>query len=195
MATETYQLSVQGVSAQERNEVVMHFQSDNVTANETYTNGKSLITSWMTNVAPNFLACLPSTYYIDRVAARRANPKPSAVPHEQFDQGSQSGGRGGSVVGNQTCPVIFLVPPMGTKSGGRIFMPCVDDASIISNAYQTAYIASIVSYMNLQIANFGVSGIHWQQVIYSRKHNTSVHVLAYNLSPRIGFQKRRRSPV
>lgn len=195
MATETYELVVQGVVQQERSEVVMHFESDNVVANETFTNATSLVTSWRTNVIAAFLNCLPNAYILERLAARRAHPKPSAVAHWQYDYGAQQGAIGANVVGDQVCPSIFLVPPMGTKSGGRIFMPCVDITSVFNNQYAAGYVTLINSFMALQTANFGVSGVHWQQVVYSRKLNTSSHVLSWNLSSRIGFQKRRRSPV
>jgi hypothetical protein len=195
MATETYELQIQGVQQQERNVVVMHFESDNVTANETFSNGTSLITSWVTNVMTDFLLALPNSYWLDRITARRAHPKPSAVAHRQFDNNTVAGGIAGTVVGDQTCPSIFLVPPMGTKSGGRIFMPCVDVTSVIGNQYQAGYVSAINTFMADQTTNFGVSGIHWQQVVYSRKNNTSAHVLSWVLSNRIGYQKRRRSPV
>lgn len=195
MATETYALEVQGVSLQERNSVVMHFESDNVTPNETMNSGLSLINSWITNVESFFLACLPGSYYIDRITARRAHPKPSAVAHQQFDAGGQAGTISGNVIANQVCPSVFLVPPLGVKSGGRIFMPCIDDGSLQSNQYIPAYVTAINAFLGAQTVNFGVSGFHWQQVIYSRKNLTSSHVISWTLSARIGFQKRRRSPV
>jgi len=93
------------------------------------------------------------------------------------------------------CPSIFLVPPLGTKSGGRIFLPAVGGDQILNNAYAGGYVTAIGSFMTAQITNFGVSGVHWQQVVYSRKTHNSAHVLAYQLSPVIGFQRRRRSPI
>lgn len=195
MATETYELIVRGQLAYEPNAVVMHFQSDNVTANETLANGESLLASWANNVESLFLGCLPPDYFMDRITARRVGPGHSAVAHVQSDFDNNSGTLGNPSQSTQMCPSIFLVPPIGTKSGGRVFMPGVGSDQILNNAYTGGYLSAIHAFMNAQIVNFGVSGAHWQQVIFSRKHLTSVHVMAYQLSPVIGFQRRRRSPV
>lgn len=195
MATETYELRVQGVVKQERNECVMHFQSDNVTANDTLVNGQSLIDSWTTNVMAAFLACLPSSYYLDRLAARRVT-KPSAVAHLQYELEQNVGTSSSNTASSdQICPSIFLIPPMGTKSGGKIFMPVAGNLDFVDNQVQAGYITAIATFMGLQVVNFGVSGVHWQQVVYSRKLAIASHVLAWNVSPRIGFQNRRRAPI
>lgn len=195
MATETYELIVQGVSVQERNECVLHFTSDNVTANDTLDNGESLIDSFHTNIMPLWLACMPVSYYVDRLAARRVITKPSAVAHRQYENNEQEGTLDSNAASDQLCPSVLLIPPTGTKSAGRCFMPSVGRNQIVDNLYIAGYQTVIDALFAAMTANFGVSGKHWQLAVYSRKFNSATLAQAWQLSSRLGFQKNRRAPV
>lgn len=195
MATETYELRVSGYNNLEWNECVLNFQSTDVVANDTLENAENLCTSWDTAIKGLWLGCLPNTYALNRLAARRVVPKVSAVGHRQYDLGTQTGTLGADASTEQLCPCIFTIPPMGTKSGGKIFMPCVGQGEIQNNQYTAGYVTAINALMAAQITLFGVSGVHWRLVIHSRKVGSVVNVLAWQLSPLIGFQGKRRLPI
>lgn len=195
MATELYELSVQGNVNGQFNESVMHFIGDNLTANETMANGEDLLNSWQTNIGSLWLPLLPTTYQLDRIAARRVVPIGSNVPHLQYQKGSNPGTATGSCCGYQLCPTVFLIPPMGTKSGGKVFMPAISTARVNSNVYTPLYLTQINTLFNAMATNFGTSAITWVQGIFSRKNLSYSHVMGHTLSARFGFQGRRRKPV
>jgi hypothetical protein len=195
MASELYELSVQGDHNGQALENVMLYQGDNLTANETWPNGRDLVNSWIANIKAKWLATLPASYSLSRLAARRVTPKVSAVYHNQFQAFIEVGTFGSTAQSFQLCPTVFLVPPMGVKSGGKIFMPAIDTTAINGNVYTAPYITAINALMAAMTANFGTGAITWQQAIFSRKLSIHSLVQAWTLSTRVGFQSRRRKPV
>lgn len=195
MATETYELRVEGMVNTEYNECVLHFQSDNVTANDTEINSESLVQSWITSIKALWLAMMPANYWLDRLAARRVLLAPSYVAHRQFQPFTEIGTRATTAITNNLCPSVFLIPPMGVKSGGKVFLPGIGQADVINNQYVAGYLTAFEACFDAMIANFGVSGVHWQMAIVSRKLVQAHLVKDYQISSRLGFQGKRRSPV
>ncbi len=195
MATELYELTVQGIHAGQYVENVLHFEGDNLTANDTWTNAGDLVASFAANILGTWLSALPPTYQVTRLAARRAVGKPSVVRRIQYQAGSQVGTLGTEASTLGLCPCVFLIPPIGIKSGGKVFMPCVPESQIIGNAYQSGYVTILQNLFNLMQANFGTGSITWQQAILSRKNNTFSLAISYRFSPVIGFQGKRRKAV
>jgi hypothetical protein len=117
------------------------------------------------------------------------------VSHAQFQRGTQVGSGGTAAASLQLCPTIFLVPPMGTHSGGKIFWPAIGATQINGNVPQPGWITNIATVMADMLTNFGTSAITWQLAVFSRKLKTTSLVLAYNISPRLGYQRKRAHPV
>lgn len=195
MATEIYELVLAASTGLETLENVMHFVGGNLTADHTIDNAKSLCDSFNTNVLPTWMNLFPDNYILKRITARRATPKPSGTATIEYPQATQIGQFGSGQLSNQLCPVLFLVPGMGFKTGGKIFLPCVPNTAIVNNSYTGGYVTLMAAFVGAILANFGVSGKTWQSAIYSRKLATYSITVGINLSPRFGFQKRRRSPV
>jgi hypothetical protein len=195
VATETYALSIQGGHNAEYVENVLHFTGSGLTADATLTNGTSLIAGFKANAEALWLLCIPPTYNLQRYAARRVITKPSATATAYYEYAVQSGTRGSQSISNNVCPSIFLVPPTGVKSGGRIFMPCVDQLDVVQNLFVAGYLTAISNFMNNVTTGWASSGITWQLAIYSRKLNVAHPVSSWTVSDRLGFQGRRRSPV
>lgn len=195
MATEIYELSVQGAVQGQYDECVLHWIGTGLTANETLVNGNLLISGWVATCQALWLATLPSSYSLNRLAARRATPSPSAVAHAQYQAFIVSGTRGTDAVSFNLCPSIFLVPGMGVKSGGRVFMPCVGAADIVNNGYLPAYITALANAFNTMIGGFSGSGVTWNLAVFSRKLLTASLVTQANFSGRLGFQGKRRYPA
>ena len=195
MATENYLLSIQGSVNGQYNECVQCFQSSGVTSTDTLDAATDLITAWIAHAKSFWLAMFPNSYVLDLLTARRAFPSPSAVAYQQFQYFVETGTRGASATAYNICPSVFLIPPMGVKTGGRTFLPAVSASDIVNNAPISAYTTAVQSYFTAAISGLAGSGTNWQLGIFSRK-NTSVSLVASSqLSPRIGFQSRRRRPV
>ena len=196
MAIETYSLTIQGWNLQEPNDVVLHFKGDGLTADDTWTSGTDLIDSFSDAIESLWLACMPGTYYLSRYSTRRVHPKGfSTEAHRQFVQGSRPGTIAGEAQTQNLCPVIRLIPPMGTKTMGKVFMPCVAEGSINENAYTAGYLTAIDDLFGALLGTIAIGTINWNLAVYSRKLDATAVIQAYIISPAIGFQGRRRSPV
>lgn len=195
MATEFYLLSIQGSVNGQFNEVVQCFQGTGVSTSDTLGGGGDLIAAWATGAATKWLACLPQSYFLDRLVARRAFPKPSASAHAQQQAFSQGGTLAVNSTSYNLCPCTILIPGLGVKSAGRNFMPCVPDGQVVNNAIGAGYRTALDAYYNQLIAGLTGSIASWALAIYSRKHGTGSLVVAATHSLKLGFQSRRRRPV
>lgn len=195
MATEFYALGVQGNLTGEYRENVFTFEGVGTSAGDTLTGGSNLITAFINHLETLWLACLPPTYSLDRYAAMRWDPKPSATAHTQNQQGIIVGTRGIEAATQHLCPSFFLVPPMGIKSGGKVFMPAVAKGDIVNNAPVAGYITATNGFFSTAIGGFSQSGITWTLAIWSRKLKIGSIVQSASLSTRLGYQGKRRKPV
>lgn len=195
MATETYELDIDAVDAASFKSTTLHFSGVGVASGDTLAAGESLIAGFIANLETIFLSGNSVSYNILKYRARRATPKPSAVAHFSYEIGDRTGSRPLETCAQQTNPVIFLVPTMGTKSGGKIFWPSMSKADIVNNAPLAAWKTAVNSFITAAKAGFTQSGITWTLAIYSRKHATTSNVALWNYSPVLGFQSRRRKPV
>lgn len=195
MATQTYLLSVQGAVLGSYNECVLAFQSTGLSATDTLDAAGDLVNAFQAHAQTLWLDCLPASYYLNILSARRATPAPSAEAHIQYQAFSVQGLRGAGATAYNLCPSVFLVPPMGTKSGGRVFMPAIAQGDLTNNSYLGAYVTAIDNLFTALTAGLAGSGTNWQLAIYSRKNLSTSLALSWVLSPRIGFQGRRRNPA
>jgi hypothetical protein len=161
----------------------------------TLDNGTDLINAFVAHGQALWLAMLPGSYFLDVVTARRAFPKPSAVAHLQNQAFAVSGTRAGTSTAYNLCPSIFLIPPMGTKSGGRVFLPAVAQGDIINNSFLAAYRTAIDNFFGTMISGMAGSGTNWKLAIFSRKLVSASLVASFGPSSRLGYQSRRRRPV
>lgn len=194
MATETYELCIDGIEGASYRSTVLHFSGVGVNSNDTIAAADSLIQAWIATLQTLFLASLPISYSVTQLRARRAFPPPSGVSFHKYALGSQTGTRGSSGAGQQTNPVVFLVPTMGHKSGGKVFWPAVAGGDIVNSKYISAFLTATQAWANAAIAGVTASGITWNLCIFSRKLKTSANVSKITMSPVIGFQSKRRRP-
>ncbi len=195
MATETFELRIDGMHFNEYTENVLHFSGVGVDPDDTYRDAQSLINGWKAALEALFLAMLPATYHLISYASRRWQNKPSSVAHQVYISPGQAGTGGSLGEATQLCPVIFLVPTMGTKSGGKIFLPAVPQGSIIGNQPQAAWVTAVQAFEAALISGFTNDGMTWTSVVASHKTGVSSTVISAHLSPVIGYQRKRRSPV
>lgn len=194
MATENYSLSIQGQVSNSYNECVLTFQSAGLSSTDTLDAGDDLIAAFRSHAEGEWLDCLPVSYQLGVYQARRLFPKPSAQAHHQYQPQTQMGTAGSTATAYNLCPSVFLVPPMGIPSGGRIFMPAVSQGDVVNNGYDAGYITRIDAFMTAVTNGMAGSGTNWKLGIYSRKNVSVALVQTWVLSPRLGFQGKRRQP-
>jgi hypothetical protein len=196
MANECYLLEICGRQDQEFNMVTMHFAGTGLTADDTLASGASLIESWNIAVYDAWLACLPDSYNLQYLSARRVKPKGSAMSRYVYPDDTNTGTLGSVCVSNSVCPAVRLIPPMGFPSAGRVFMPSVGAAQIQGNVYAAGYAGAINALFGTMIVDFSSGGgITWQLAIYSRKTDSYANVTSFDQSAIIGFQRRRARPL
>lgn len=196
MASDFYQLRVQGLHQTEYNECVMYFRGDNLTAADYITNAGDLASSFETDVKSLWLACLPASYALGRLSAKKASAGGGGTVDRQQTLASSVGTVSGGAASQQLCPVVRLIPPMGVKTAGKIFMPCIAESMIGANVVTAGWLTAIANLMASLMGGFGPGSITWTQQVFSKKNGTFADVLAFDTSPIVGFQRRRqRSPL
>ena len=195
MATETYQLAIEGIAGTSYNQVIMHFTGVGVSSGDTLAAGESLNLGFDASLRALWLATLPPDYLLTMLASRRVSAVPSATAVESEVAGGYAGTLGTQCTALQTCPSVFLVPTMGTKSGGKIFWPCIPQGQLIDSVYQAAWKTAVDAFIAAAVAGFTQAGITWTLAIWSRKTQSASTVAGHNFSPVIGFQGKRRKPA
>lgn len=195
MANRVYALNIEGIMAASYRQTVLHFQSTGTNDNDTLAAAESLCAGFNASCMTSFLATLPSQYMVVRLTARRVGLKPSATGCLYYGVGLKPGTRGSDCTAQQLCPSIFLVPTMGTKSGGKIFWPAVPQGDVVQNSPAAGWITVLNTAIAAMVSGFTNAGITWTLGIYSRKLNSVSNVTSHSMSPVLGFQSRRRKPV
>jgi len=196
MATDHYRLRVQGLHQTEYNEVVMHFQGVNLTTADYLANAIDLLASFNTQVMTDWCAMFPTSYQVLRLSASKASPGGGGEVSQQFSYNAQPGTRSGGAASQQLCPVVRLIPPMGVKSAGKMFLPCVAESDANANVLSSTWLAFLAAYMAKVLGGIADGSITWTQAIYSRTTASFSVAQSYDTSPIIGFQRRRqRSPL
>lgn len=192
MAVDFYQLRVKGLHETQFNECVMHFRGTNLTAADYVQNANDLVNAFNDALKTSWLNMLPSTYQLLRLTAKKASPGGGAEVSAQYDFGSAPGNVAGGAAAQQLCPAIILIPAMGIKTAGKIFLPAIAETQIANNAPGGMWFSNLNSLMVDMLTGFSFSSILWDLVIYSRKNASFGEVLDYSTSPIIGFQRRRQ---
>jgi len=196
MATDYYRLRVQGLHQTEYNECVMYFKGVNLDVADYLENAQDLLTTWLAEFQDFWDDMLPVSHQTLRVSAAKASAGGGAEITTQYAMGGQAGTVSGGAASQQLCPVVRLIPPMGIKTAGKIFLPCIAESQIDGNSVDSTWLANLATLMTALIGPTGTSSIQWNLVVYSRKNNVFSDVMTYDTSPIVGFQRRRqRSPL
>lgn len=194
MADELYLLKIHGNHAGQHNEMGLYCHGSNLTLGEVYDNAIDLLNSFETQGLPEFLDLMPASYHCERISARRVVPAGGVEAVKQYQDGQFPGTIAGGAASNQLCPAIRLIPPMGTKSAGRMFLPAIAESSITSNVPTSGWVTQVGSFISAIISNFGQASIIWLVAVYSTKLGTYVNAVTHDISPTVGFQSRRNRP-
>lgn len=195
MATGLYRTEWRGNLMGQFRENVIHFRIDPEPSANPWDTAKDLLTALDATFKPLWLAMLPPDYALDAIFARRIGPTGGAYASIDYQQQTQLGTRGSEAAAQQLCPCVTLIPPMGVKSAGRVFLPAVDKAQIQLNVYTAGYRGAVSAFFTPAIAGFSVAGGTATLAIFSRKTNTSSNVITFNLSSALGYQRKRARPI
>lgn len=194
MATEYYVLQICGAVDVSEMMTTMVFKGTGVTANDTLDNGLDLLAAWESSAIGPWLAFNSDHYQVRRITARRVSPHGSAVASEPFQTGEYPGANANECSALQTAPAVRLIPGTLGNTAGRCFLPSPPTDMINNNGYAAGYVTDVATYFdNMQS---GISdAFTWTLAIHHRKTDTFSDVVGHNLSPRFGFQGRRRYPI
>ncbi len=196
MSNATYALTITGTHYNQFLETVMHFQGDLAVGTDTLTEGRDLIEAFRSQCEDDWLACLPPTFTLDRYVTACVLPAGSnGNAHLQMVNAGKIGTSGTAAASENLCPVVNLIPPMGIKSQGRVYMPCIAKEDIDNNIIQAGYRAATTTVFTEFRTGMVNSATRWKMAIYSKKNGTSSLMQSFSLSAAIGFQGRRRRPL
>jgi len=195
MPNELHLVTFRGNLQGQYRENVMHWHIVGATNDTAFQNSNALAQFIHTNIRPLWLAALPNDYFLDAIFVRRLGPTPGQYAAVDYEQTTEAGGISDNAVSQQLCPCITLIPPMGVKSAGKIFMPAVAKGSYQLNVATAGYVTTITTLVNAMIVGGSVAGGTATIVIYSKKTNATNVVSAFHLSPLIGYQRRRSTPI
>jgi hypothetical protein len=160
------------------------------------TNAADLIASFEGACVGPWLDLLPASYSLLRYSASKASVGGGGEVNSIYQVGEAPGTVSGGAASQQLCPVVLLIPPMGVKTAGKFFLPCIAESQISGNAVNSTWLTNLGLLMTQMLTGFSNSSILWDQVVYSRKNNIFSEVIDYSVSPIVGFQRRRqRSPL
>lgn len=179
----------------QQNEVVMHWLATGISLGSAFDEANSLVQLLDSTFKPLWLAMMPDTYSLEAILARRIGPTPGEYAIVDYAPNTEVGTRGSGCVANQLCPCVTLIPVMGHKSAGRVFLPSVSAAQIVLNIFQAGYKTAVSNFFTPAIAFTSFLGGNVQLCIFSRKLNISYEISSFQLSPVLGYQRKRGRPI
>ena len=194
MASELYQLRLSGNHTSEYWENVLYFQGDNLSAGDVIHNARDLLSNWVNNGQEPFLNLLPNTCYLNREVGKRQDVAGGIEVVNQYDYQALQGAAADQASSQQLCPIVRLIPPMGTKTAGRFFLPGIAEADVEANTPSADWLSRLSTLMSILIGGMNDGAITWKIAVFSRKLGTHALALDYDTSPIVGWQSRRRKP-
>jgi len=194
MATEYYLLSIHGVADVQEMTSTFVMKSDDVVANDTLNNGLDLINSWVDGAQDDWLVFQSDFYQIRRLTARRISPSGSAVATRAFQADEIVGQNAAEPSALQLAPCVRLIPGTLGSTAGKVFLPTPPSSEINNNNYGGTYVSDVAVLIGDLTGGISTT-YNWTLAIHHRKTNTFSDCVGHNLSPRFGFQGRRRYPV
>jgi hypothetical protein len=194
MATEYYILTIGGTVDLSEQTTSLYFKTDDAVADDTLVSGDDLIAAWMTSVEADWLAAMSQQYEIRRYTARRVTPLGSAVAHLEFERGAKPGDVADDISPLNLAPAVRIIPGTLGSTGGRCFLPSPFRTAIDNNTYHATYSGLIVNIFDRLLT--AISDTYdWTWQVHHAKTQTFSAAVGWNLSPRFGFQGRRRYPI
>lgn len=198
MARDIYQLAIHYNVGPQRALNVLHFAEDTENTPNPDVMAHACIAGFVTDLQPNWLACLTESTAIIGYKARRINNGggPGIAVAAPTLQGTRTGHMSAGAVG--PCLVWSYKQLDDDWKAGRTFLPGVSEADIDDNVFSDDLIEAIQDLFELMLA---VPATHttspvanFEFGIYSGKFNTFSGCEAATLSGKPGIQNNRLKP-
>jgi len=193
MANDVYQLVMRGNCAGQFWETVQHYQSGVSTAADPVVAALNLIDGFQAAVETNILSVLAADNELTGYSAKRVNNGGS--PTVMTPITPVAGGVAGT---SATSAIAYLIVSEYTFGGhfrtGRWFIPGIPETNLVGNGYTAGAILDMADVIGNN-SGFTSGGDTFTWGTWSRTHSL-FHVPVYaHLSPKVGVQRRRLTPV
>lgn len=178
---------------------VFHFNCTNTAGANPFSYAKNLTESLESagGFLSNYIDCLPEDYVGSSVRSRLIKPTPGPTHYSGAGAWVDgfTGGRTGKLSSAQVSPLIVWIGTSLPNKTGRCFLPGISEDDIEEMVLGNGLPAVLATFMAKFIAGASTSTIDWEGAIYRRGFGTADSVQNAYVSPHIGTQRRRLTPV
>jgi len=207
MATEIYQWTLSGTLAGQFVQTVQHVKAQIAAPVNPFLTGLAIAQTMVDagGLVEKLMDCLPADYTATSLRVKQVLPTggPEAIILANDFTSPIVGQRTGEISSAQVNPLIIWIPTTTPSKTGRIFLPGVSESDIDEMALVTALIEACNVFAAAYVAGWGI-GITADTFFgcVLRRSPTVPHtplsgdtILAGQVSPLIGTQRRRLHPV
>lgn len=199
MANEIMEVVVSGHLAGQLVQNVFHFRCQNTAGASPFSYAKNLNDSLI--IASQFLGlycfCLPEDYIGSSTRIRMIHPVPGPTYYSgaaAWEDGNV-GLRPGQISSAQVCPLIIWVPTTLPTKTGRTFLPGVSEDDIDEMIFTSGLQTNLADFMANYISLITMPDIDYEGCIWRRDTSVADVITGAYVSPHIGTQRRRLTPV
>jgi len=193
MATDVYQLTALGQSAGQFFENVLHFTNGVTSSPDPTTAANDLIAAFQSECEPQLSDCLSTDSSITGYKAKRINNGGS--PTIAVPQTPVPGTTAGTASTSATASLL-LVPFIrsGKFYTGKVFIPGLSESVLTGNVIGAGQRSNVETFAGA-MESFSLGSGTWQFVIWSRTVSLPFFPYDFNVSAKVGIQRRRLRPV
>jgi hypothetical protein len=197
MSQNVYSLAVNGVSAGQFVQNILHFQFDDAGYSTSQIAAAQLITAWHNARGLTWRQLLPSDYTLKSYSAVKVTGGggfSSFLPAPGTTAGQRSGTQSATAIN----PVIVTTPIPFGRGRGKIFLPGVSETDIQDGVYTDAYVTAVTGGLITLLDDLTLAGGGTPTAVYGwLKANGTTFARADKvwLSMNVGTQRRRMKPA
>lgn len=199
MANDTMEVVITGHLAGQLCQNVFHFDTVNVATDNPFSYAKNLADDLVKagGFLGKYVLALPEDYIGSSIRVRQILPTlgPTYYGSASTWVDGFTGGRSGEISSAQVCPLVIWVSDNTATKTGRTFFPGVSEDDIDEMKLASGLNTAITTFMTKYIEGGTTSDIAWLGAIYRRGSATNDTIVAGYISPHIGTQRRRLTPV
>lgn len=197
MASKPYQVVINGSLAGQYVANVLCFNVDPGDTDPSAVT-RALCAAIEDNIFPSFLDCLPVSYHITSIKAKRVSAEGGPTAAIVYQASDYPGTRTGEVSTTAEGPVLlsqaFRTPRWVTA---KIFLPGVSETDITANVFGTTLLAKLDAFATVLQDDFviGDAIATGKYAIYRKSDKSAVVPTNFKTSMKPGTQRRRLVPI
>jgi len=138
---------------------------------------------------------LPQDWIGSSLRVRQVDPGGPSVYLSASLWVNQNGQRSGGITSAQVNPCCIWIPTTSPTKTGRTFLPGVTDTDCNAMVYDPAFITAVNAFMANYIGGGTGTDITWSGCVFRRATGFGDAIQGSYLSPHVGTQRRRLTPV